>query len=159
VFTHCDSHLYAQLRHWATCRHPNKGVGWIVRRYWRLHPRWDFIVMGGARDGLRLRDHAEIQHHKHVKVRGSASVYDGNLVYWAARLKDHALTGNLKGHLLARQQGRCPGCGLHFKDGDLLELDHLVPIANGGSEHRTNKQVLHRHCHDQKHGQMAVGYA
>jgi RNA-directed DNA polymerase len=159
VFTHCDSHLYAQLRHWANFRHPNKGASWIVRRYWRLHPRWDFIVSGGVYEGLGLRDHTEIHHRKHVKVRGNASVYDGKLVYWAARLKDHPLTGGIKGRLLALQQGRCPSCGLHFKDGDLLELDHLVPLLNRGSEHYTNKQVLHRHCHDQKHGHLTVGYA
>jgi RNA-directed DNA polymerase len=159
VFTHGARHLYAQLRPWATFRHPNQGGGWIARREWRLHPRRDCIVTGGAHAGLRLRGPAEIPQRKHVTLRGSASVYEGPLVSWAARLKDQPLTGNLKGHRRARQQGRCPGCGLHFNEGDVLELDHLVPLATGGSAHRTNTQLLPRHCHDQKHGPRAVGDA
>lgn len=27
---------------------------------------------------------------------------------------------------------------------------HILPRRLGGNEHLTNKQVLHRHCHDQK---------
>jgi RNA-directed DNA polymerase len=157
IFARCDHHLCAQLRHWGHFRHPTKGAGWIVQRYWRLHPRWHFMVKGETGDGLGLRNHTDIHYRKHVKVRGNASVYDGNMIYWATRLKDHPLTGSTVGRVLAVQQGCCARCGLHFKDGDLLELDHLVPLVNGGSEHATNKQVLHRHCHDQKHGHQAVG--
>jgi RNA-directed DNA polymerase len=159
TFAACDHHLFAQLRQWARFRHPNKGTGWVIHRYWQTHPHWHFMVKTGACAGLGLRNHTDTHQQQHVKIRGHASVYDGNLLYWATRLKDHPLTGNTLGRLLAWQKGRCPRCGLYFKDGDLLELDHLVPLAKGGSDDLTNKQALHRHCHDQKHSQQAVGYA
>jgi len=41
---------------------------------------------------------------------------------------------------------------LFFKTGDLLEIDHILPKRLGGTDTYSNLQVLHRHCHDQKHG-------
>jgi RNA-directed DNA polymerase len=83
-------------------------------------------------------------------VNGSASPYDGNLLYWAQRLKDHPLLNSEKAKLLKEQKGLCPRCGLYFRDGDLLETDHIIPTAIGGKDHISNKRVYHRHCHDTK---------
>ena len=48
------------------------------------------------------------------------------------------------------QKGKCAQCGLYFKDGDQLEIDHAIPVSLGGTELYVNLQLLHRHCHDQK---------
>jgi RNA-directed DNA polymerase len=85
-----------------------------------------------------------------VKVRGKASPYDGNLSYWALRLKNHPLMRSEKAQLLALQKGQCPRCHLYFRDEDILEIDHIVPTALGGKDDKTNKWVYHRHCHDEK---------
>jgi len=42
------------------------------------------------------------------------------------------------------------GCGLHFTEGDLLEIDHINPVSCGGKKEWKNLQLLHRHCHDVK---------
>jgi len=34
--------------------------------------------------------------------------------------------------------------------GDKMEVDHIIPKGQGGSETRDNLQLLHRHCHDKK---------
>jgi RNA-directed DNA polymerase len=52
--------------------------------------------------------------------------------------------------LLKRQKGKCPHCGLYFRDGDLWEKDHKKPRALGGKSGYENLQLLHRHCHDEK---------
>ena len=52
--------------------------------------------------------------------------------------------------LLKKQKGICAHCGLYFKDGDLLEVDHIKPRKNGGMDTKDNRQLLHRHCHDTK---------
>ena len=38
----------------------------------------------------------------------------------------------------------------NFKDGDLLEIDHVLSTAMGGKDTLGNKMVYHRHCHDVK---------
>lgn len=52
--------------------------------------------------------------------------------------------------LLKRQKGRCAHCDNYFKDGDLTEVDHVVPTSKGGRNSYDNWQLLHRHCHDKK---------
>jgi RNA-directed DNA polymerase len=47
-------------------------------------------------------------------------------------------------------QGKCSHCGLHFKDEDIIELDHIIPKSKGGKDEYKNWQLLHRHCHDSK---------
>lgn len=90
-----------------------------------------------------------------MKVRGEASPYDGQLLYWSQRLKHHPLLGGKLARLLKDQQGKCRYCGLVFKDGDIWEIDHLVPKSQGGRNTLGNCQVLHRHCHDQRHADLA----
>ena len=121
IFSSCDSRLYSMLRRWARFRHPNKSAGWCARKYWAVDQGngWKFQ----AQDGIALEAHATTPINRHVKVKGAASPYDGNLIYWAQRLKDHPLTSNRTGYLLKLQKGQCALCGLYFKDGDLLELD------------------------------------
>ena len=53
-------------------------------------------------------------------------------------------------YLLKSQKGKCARCGLYFKDGDQLEVDHCIPVSLGGTDFYVNLQLLHRHCHDQK---------
>ncbi|MEC4819183.1 MAG: HNH endonuclease signature motif containing protein [Scytonema sp. PMC 1069.18] len=51
---------------------------------------------------------------------------------------------------MKKQKGICAHCGLYFKDGDLLEIDHVKPRSKGGKDTKDNFQLLHRHCHDTK---------
>ena len=51
---------------------------------------------------------------------------------------------------MKRQKGKCTRCGLYFKDGDVEEVDHIIPKAEGGRDDYKNLQLLHRHCHHQK---------
>jgi RNA-directed DNA polymerase len=100
----------------------------------------------------RLYVHTRTKIRRHVKVEGTASPYDGKLVYWAKRNYNHPLTGTELGILLKRQKGRCASCGLYLKDGDLIEKDHIIPTRPpfNGPDTWGNKQALHRHCHDKK---------
>ncbi|MDJ0535300.1 MAG: HNH endonuclease signature motif containing protein [Xenococcaceae cyanobacterium MO_207.B15] len=52
--------------------------------------------------------------------------------------------------LLKKQKGKCNLCGLTFKHGDVLEVDHIIPTSKGGKDTYKNLQLLHRHCHDEK---------
>jgi len=98
--------------------------------------------------GLSLVRHAATPIRRHVKVRGAASPYDGNLVYWTQRLRDHPLTTSQIAILRKRQGGAGARCGLLFADRDIIAVDHVIPRSCGGSHDVDMMQALHRHCHD-----------
>jgi RNA-directed DNA polymerase len=150
TYAECDSHLYYILKAWAHQRHPNKAGRWVMGKYWRVDQGqgWKF-----ATPEVQLKMHRQTLIRRHEKVTGTASPFDGKLFYWVRRLKDHPLTNNRLGYLLKVQQGKCAWCGLYFMDGDLIEVDHIIPRQLGGDNRSTNLQALHRHCHDQKTAQ------
>ena len=55
-----------------------------------------------------------------------------------------------KASLLKKQKGVCLWCCLHFREGDILEEDHVLARALGGRDEYKNLQLLHGHCHDAK---------
>jgi len=150
AFQTCDEILYHQLRRWAKKRHPKLGTYAVNGKYWRTIEgrKWVFATA----NGIRMRTHEMTHQQKHVKVKGDASPYDGKIVYWSKRISKHPLLQSTTGKLLQRQNGRCPWCDLYFldRDEDLLEIDHSIPKALGGSNDLSNKRIYHRHCHDAK---------
>nr|WP_267872128.1 MULTISPECIES: HNH endonuclease signature motif containing protein [Moorena] len=64
----------------------------------------------------------------------------------------HPETTIQKAKLLKRQKGKCSHCGLTFRDRDEMEMHHILPRANGGTNKDENLELLHLHCHDAKHG-------
>jgi RNA-directed DNA polymerase len=154
TFNRCDQAVYSLLRRWSRRRHPSKGARWIARRYWQQYKgtRWSFQVS----ETIRLQKHTDTKHAHFVKVRGTASPYDGNLLYWSKRLKAHWVATSRMARLLHQQQAACAWCGLTFRDGDHLELHHVIRRAEGGTNDAGNLQVLHVHCHDQLTAQQRV---
>jgi RNA-directed DNA polymerase len=154
AFHRCEQITFQQLVRWGVARHPGKAKAWVSQKYFRrLDERTVFGTRVKDEEGnltlIHVRKHVETHKEEWVKVKGEASPYDGNLLYWAKRLKQHPLVKSEKAKLLQKQQWRCPQCGLYFKEGDVLEIDHDIPIAIGGKGIST-KYVYHRHCHDEK---------
>jgi RNA-directed DNA polymerase len=151
TFTTVDSIVYQQLRAWANRRHPHKNLHWISDKYWHVETEgWIFATKDNK---YRLWKHAKMPIKRHTKVQNSRSPYDGDWIYWGTRRGEHPETTKAIGSLLKRQQGKCAWCELYFKDGDLLEIDHIIPKSLGGTDAKDNKQLIHRHCHDQKTAQ------
>ena len=151
TFVTLDHHLFLKLRRWAAKRHRHHGRRWVVTRYW--HPErgeWRFATPDGAR---RLNKHVQTRIQRHIVVKGDRSPYDGDWSYWATRLGRHPLLSARVARLLNRQGGRCQRCGLLFTMDDRWEVDHIVPVAQGGPNGYENFQLLHQHCHDQKTAQ------
>jgi RNA-directed DNA polymerase len=147
LFTQADTILLAQLLSWATGRHPDKSVHWAVRQYWQTQPpHWVFTTT----QGQTLLRHADTPIHRHIKVKGQRTPFDGDWLYWATRLGKSPDLPKRTAFLLKRQRGRCAVCGLFFRYDDVLEVDHILPTQQGGQHKATNWQLLHRHCHDQK---------
>ena len=47
--------------------------------------------------------------------------------------------------LFGRQEGRCNGCRAEFPF-RALEVDHIIPVSRGGTDHIDNLQLLCAHC-------------
>jgi len=123
------------------------------QKYWTTigNNHWAFATRAES-NPLRLLKHSEFHSsvNNYVKVLGDKSPFDGNLIYWSLRLSKHPGMSSTKAKLLKQQQGKCKMCGLHFQEGDILEIDHIQPLTNGGKKDYQNLQLLHRHCHDAK---------
>jgi len=146
----CDFATYNVLRRWALRRHPRKNRIWIFHKYWALESEgWKFQ----ATNGSWLYLHQDTTVKALTRIHGSASPFDGNLIYWAQRLEKHPLTRTRVGKLLKIQKGKCARCGLYMREGDKLEVDHIIPRRLGGDNMLQNAQLLHRHCHDRKSAQ------
>ena len=148
-YSRCDFILQQQLWAWATRRHQNKNKHWIRRRYWKEGEGQHSIF--ATPEQYDLRKHSATVIQRHVKVKGTASPYDGNLLYWSQRLKNHPTTRGTLAMLLQKQQSKCKWCGLAFREEDHIEIDHITPKSSGGTEKLDNKCALHSHCHDQRH--------
>ncbi|MEH1793629.1 MULTISPECIES: group II intron reverse transcriptase/maturase [unclassified Nostoc] len=152
TFSTLDNMVYQKLSRWAKRRHPGKSHAWIASKYW--HPvggdNWVFSV---TRDGLvtmPLTRHSHKKIVRHVKVKGTASPFDGNLKYWSSRKGSNPLVPTRVATLLKKQQGKCAHCELYFREDDLIEVDHIIPKSKDGLDTYANLQALHRHCHDSK---------
>ena len=155
IFARCDHIIHFQLVSWATWQHPLKGKEWVAAKYWRkIGERQTFAVS----DEKYLRSYSKTHIIRpYPKVRGDASPYDGNLLYWSKRLKTHPLTRTTIGKLLHKQQGKCRWCELSFKDGDHIEIDHLD--GNRTNNALSNQVALHLHCHDERHAKYPEKWA
>lgn len=154
TFHHCRYLLFQQLQRWGKRRNPHKGGTWISNKYWHVDEGKGWVFTD-RRSILWQHDQTEIQ--RHIKVKGTASPYNGDLLYWSKRLRTHPMLNGLLGKLLQKQAGKCRWCELLFQDGDIIEIDHITPRSQGGGEEPSNKCALHRHCHDQRHAQRVQG--
>ncbi|WP_413161139.1 group II intron reverse transcriptase/maturase [Capilliphycus salinus ALCB114379] len=152
AYSYIDNLMYFKLMFWANYRHPNKGKKWVANKYWHRigNANWVFCSMKNGEILAQLLNHSATPIVRHVKVKGNASPYDGNLIYWSSRMGKNPEMPTRVAKLLKAQKGKCPHCGLHFRSEDVMEVDHIIPKSKGGRDEYKNLQLLHRHCHDEK---------
>lgn len=152
TFSYLDSLMYQKLRAWANVRHHGKSKYWIKDKYWKTigNSKWVFASTRNGEVVMELRRYNHTPIVRHIKVKGEASPYGGNLAYWSIRKGTHPELTKRVSTLMKIQKGKCTHCGLFFKDGDLWEVDHITPKSLGGKDEYKNLQLLHRHCHDEK---------
>jgi len=150
IYSELEHKMYQKLKSWAHRRHPNKSGKWIASKYWKTIGGDNWVFATRQEDPLRLLKHSATEIMRHVKVKGNASPYDGNLVYWSTRMGKNPEVPKTVATLLKRQKGKCTHCGLYFTEESVMEVDHIIPKSKGGKNDYKNLQLLHRHCHDEK---------
>jgi RNA-directed DNA polymerase len=144
--TKADYMVYLKLRQWAKRVKGTSGKG--ASFFHQVgNNRWTFCI----KNGPYLLNHWQFStpSSKIIKVKGDASPYDGRKNYWFKRKFFQSTNTRVK-LLFSKQKGICKHCGRSFYWDDILEVDHIVAILNGGSNTFDNLQLLHRHCHHQK---------
>jgi 5-methylcytosine-specific restriction endonuclease McrA len=85
--------------------------------------------------------------HKHIKVKGNKSPYDGDMLYWSKR-KSKLYEGDIS-KALHRQNHKCKTCGLMFIGDEKIHLHHVD--GNHDNWKRDNLVAIHESCHDSIH--------
>jgi RNA-directed DNA polymerase len=164
-----SKHTFETLDYWMFDRcarhvrsnHSRKGWRWCRKKYWGvLNPkRADRWVFGDKSTGAYLLKLSWTPIKRHVLVKGAASPDDPTLRgYWIERerrkIDNDLLPPRLMG-LARAQRGLCSHCGASLFNGEALHRHHLLPKRDGGTDKRSNVQLLHLYCHQQIHTPVA----
>lgn len=146
TFSHIDFVLYNLLYKWAKRRHPNKGKGWIYRRYWHIRGHRTSVF---STDGSRLIRMSRTPIVRHAKVRMDANPYI-DIEYFEKRrfaFGCNRLSGTFKS-VWIKQKGRCIHCGMPLEINGDRELLFKTPLVEGGERTVSNMAYGHKLCND-----------
>lgn len=144
------AHLtWKKLRSWAHRRHPNKPVGWVMKRSWhRRDTRVALATSPTAPDAVPRSPHREVVMTRHVKVTGHRSPSDGDGVYWRTRQGRHPSVSPRLAKRRKGQRGRWTPCARFFQHDDRIEIEPIRGDRRAARE--ANWQARHGHGHDAK---------
>jgi RNA-directed DNA polymerase len=166
AFSKMDYSIFKQLRAWVF-RRKSKGLSSrnkLKEKYFPSNKTYLFrgknysnnwiltgqaMVKGKKKENF-LPKMAWVGSNQHAKIKGNASPYDGNHLYWAKRMGKYSGYNHRISKLIQRQYGRCAICNEIFTPMDIIEADHIIPRSKGGPDNYNNLQALHKHCHIQK---------
>ena len=162
TFSYIAHRVWQYLWKWSKRRHPQKGKRWVNNKYFRTIKgvSWQFSCETKGRRGnnklLTLFDIAKHPIIRHIKVKGTASPFDAELLdYWDNRNKKLGKSRWAKGskyyQVAENQQWKCPVCGNTLLNGEEIETHHIVLVKDGGSDDTENLIHLHVACHKQVH--------
>lgn len=153
--------IFASLDHWMTIRairyakyrHPRKPAKWWYAKYFGQYQlgsrnRW---IFGDQQSKAHLLTFASFPIERHIMVKGLSSPDDPQLQdYWLQRerRKKTDLT-RTRQKVATRQKGCCPHCGESLFNGEHVEVHHLQPKKQGGTDRYANLQLVHLYCHQQ----------
>lgn len=129
TFHKIDNIIYQQIRAWVFRRAIRQGREKVKEKYFPSGKVYKFqgqehkanwILNGSTRgkNGILKENYLPklqwIKSEKHIKVKGNASVYDSNEIYWAKRTPIHSMYSTRIKNLLKIQNGKCKSCGTKF---------------------------------------------
>jgi len=164
AFSKVDHEIWDILWQWAKRRHPNKGISWVKKKYFKTERNrtWVFAANSKAKDGetriMRLVTASDTEIQRHVKIRGEANPFDPKQeTYFEDRLGKKmkvGLTGKIKWlRLWWRQDKECPICQEKITEDTGWNVHHILPKSEGGGDNLSNLMMLHPNCHRALHSQ------
>lgn len=145
MFSKMDEWLHKKLWRWAKRRYRTAKK---AKQKCFSVKGWNFGFIDQNEKQFILDRHDKTRVRKFVKIKSGASLYDGNLVYFAKRLSLTNVRIRILTNLFCKQKYKCFHCQLLLTQNDVIELYHELD-SNG--ERNGKIAFVHGHCHDQIH--------
>jgi len=146
TFSKLDHWLWKKLWLWAVRRYRNAKK---AKLYCFNVRGWSFGYEEKGKTFI-LNRHDQTNVRKHVKIKAGASIYDGDLIYFAKRLSfSNPRIKNLK-NLISKQKFLCSYCEDFLLPGQIIELHHYTNEYSN-KNNREKISFVHAHCHDSIH--------
>nr|YP_009370368.1 putative reverse transcriptase/maturase [Bulboplastis apyrenoidosa]ARO90857.1 putative reverse transcriptase/maturase [Bulboplastis apyrenoidosa] len=154
--------IFKKLKSWVFRRDTRNGRQKVKEKYFPSGQTYTFdgvkhednwVFYGECRDKRNEIRKAWLPHlvwvksRKWVKVKGKASVYDGNNAYWAQRSMKYSYWNFSERYLIYRQKGYCSYCKGKIMSNDLCKVDNIMLSSLGGRHIQSNKQLIHIECY------------
>jgi RNA-directed DNA polymerase len=117
TFSKMDHQIWKALWRWVKRRHPHKGAGWLLKRYFIAEPgrKWWFAARLNEkkRKWLELYQLSSSSIVRHIKVKGEANPFDPRWELYFEGREERRMRVALSGRpwtLWRRQKGRCSVC-------------------------------------------------
>lgn len=143
-FTSLDGWLWNKLWRWAIKRY--KSAGNAKRKCFNVKG-WKFGTISEGKTFM-LNRHDQTNVRKYIKIKSGASIFSGELMYFAKRLSYHNSRINRLHKLLKSQGFKCAYCLTLLRPDDIIELHH--ELSTDGVRNNVVK-FIHGHCHDSVH--------
>jgi 5-methylcytosine-specific restriction endonuclease McrA len=132
---------------------------------YRPKKKYTYMSTPESRELAKLKARAFRAANPEIGKRASANWYSKNKKYHSLLVQNReakkranggGLSKGLQSKLFALQKGKCACCGQPL--GDDYHMDHIMPIALGGSNVDSNIQLLRRRCNLQKSAKHPVDF-
>lgn len=143
TFTRLDGWLWEKLWRWAVKRFKSSKNAKI--RCFSVSG-WKFgFIDDITKKKWVLNRYDQVKVRKHVKIRQSASIYEGQTEYFSKRLALHHPLFKRHRGTFVNQDYKCVYCKVHFLPNDIIEF-HRIRDSNG--VWLKQFQFVHDYCHD-----------
>lgn len=161
TFNSLDDFVHWKSRKWLKHTHPTKPMKWIERNYYgRLRmDKQDKWVLGNLQTGDHLTRMQWLNIKRHAPIiHGASPDNPEQREYWKQRnfKQVDTLPHARQKRLAKKQRGICSVCRGSLFNGENLHVHHILPKAEGGTDHYRNLALLHVTCHQQVHRKREV---
>ena len=159
TFSSISYHLWKICYRMLRKRHRTRNAKWIYDKYFTKVEENKWILCSKSNhDGKEKIDitlfqiaYVEIKRHS---LCSSINPYDPeNYDYFRSRIVNKArhsiLLGRVRSQLLKKQKGICPVCDTKLLGWEEMEVHHVIPRKQGGTDKPKNLRLLHKTCHKQ----------
>lgn len=100
----------------------------------------------------------EVKYHSMSRnYKNKKSLENSRIPRKCIKSKREPIPNRVRHQVFQRDNYRCRECGARLEDGATLEIDHIVPVAKGGTNDISNLQTLCKACNRGKYTDIWIG--